>query len=254
MVNLRGRRNPLGDRDDRVRLAELLREQQVESLIVDPFGRAYCGANQNDSGEVGAWLTDLDRFARSEAGAMDLILTTHAGWNGERARGSSALEDWADSVVTMTRGDGKDEDTRYVRAIGRDVLVEEDQLDFDPRTRLLTLTGRGSRTKTRKNAKTESLQGAVVDYVTAHPGSSVQDIIDGLRDLANAGNLNVQFQDADVRAAAKSAAEQRLLLRNEGGPGKPTRHYPVSPSTADAGVHSPCRVAAHVDNADGRLR
>ena len=87
LVNLRGCRNPLSHPDDRTRVAALLKEQQVECLIVDPFARAYGGTNQNDSGEVGAWLTDLDRFARSEVGALDLILTTHAGWNAERTRG-----------------------------------------------------------------------------------------------------------------------------------------------------------------------
>ena len=105
---------------------------------------------------MGAFLTDLDRFVRSEVGALDLILTTHAGWNAERTRGSSALEDWADSVVTMTRGSGKDEDTRYVRAIGRDVHLDEDQVHFDPATRLLSLTGTGSRKDTRKKAKADS--------------------------------------------------------------------------------------------------
>ena len=77
-----------------------LREHDVEALIVDPFGRAYTGTSQNDPGEVGAWLTDLDTFARADVGATDLILTAHAGWNGERTRGASALEDWADVIVT----------------------------------------------------------------------------------------------------------------------------------------------------------
>ena len=94
-VNLRGRRDPLSHIGDRAELASLLRSHQVESLIVDPFGRAYRGTSQNDSGEVGTWLVNLDQFARDEAGAQDLVLTAHAGWNGERTRGSSALEDWS---------------------------------------------------------------------------------------------------------------------------------------------------------------
>jgi AAA domain len=93
IVNLRGRRNPLADPEDRGRLAELLRQRSTESLLVDPFGRAYTGQSQNDSGEVGGWLIELDRSTRNEIGGRDLILTTHAGWNHERTRGSSALED-----------------------------------------------------------------------------------------------------------------------------------------------------------------
>ncbi len=143
LVNLRGRRNPLTDAEDRANLAGLLRAQRVESLIVDPFGRAYSGESQNDAGQVGSWLIALDEFARTDVGALDVILTAHAGWNGERSRGSSALEDWADAVITLTR----DEDTgeRFMRAIGRDVDLGEDRLDFDPVTRLLRLSGDGSR-------------------------------------------------------------------------------------------------------------
>jgi AAA domain len=148
LVNLRGRRNPLSNPEDRGRLAADLRAHDAEVLIVDPFSRAYSGLSQNDPGEVGAWLSDLDLFARSEVGATDVVLAAHAGWVGERSRGSSALEDWADSVITIVRGkgdDGGDESERYLRAIGRDVEVDEDQLEFNPRTRTLRLSGAGSR-------------------------------------------------------------------------------------------------------------
>lgn len=56
LVNLRGRRNPLAHPDDREQLAHVLRGQCVESLLTDPFGRAYSGASQNDAGEVYGWL------------------------------------------------------------------------------------------------------------------------------------------------------------------------------------------------------
>jgi AAA domain len=244
LVNLRGCRNPLSHPDDRTRVAALLKEQQVECVIVDPFARAYGGTNQNDSGEVGAFLSDLDRFARTEVGALDLILTTHAGWNAERTRGSSALEDWADSVVTMTRGSDKDEDTRYLRAIGRDVHLDEDQLHFDPETRLLSLTGTGSRKDTRKKAKADSLLIPVELYVAEHPGVSTAGLTAGIRQQVEDGKLNLSFQDADVRTAAKLAAEQGLIVRNEGGSGKPTKHYPVEPTTEDSNVDGSSEVRA----------
>ncbi|MFX4272965.1 AAA family ATPase [Propionibacteriaceae bacterium Y1685] len=172
LANLRGRRNPLADDVDRAQLAALLRARGVEVLICDPFGRAYTGASQNDAGEVSAWLVDLDRFARSEVGATDLVLTAHAGWNGERTRGSSALEDWADVVLTLTRDGSEDGDQqqRYLSAFGRDVEVEEDRLDYEPTSRTLRLAGTGSRRAAAAERTSAELEAAVVRVVAAMPG------------------------------------------------------------------------------------
>ena len=100
-VNLRGRRNPVANDQDKTALARLLLGHEVEALAVDPFGRAYTGASQNDPGEVAAWFVELDQFVRNQVGAKDLFLSAHAGWNGERTRGASSLEDWADSIITI---------------------------------------------------------------------------------------------------------------------------------------------------------
>jgi hypothetical protein len=67
------------------------------------------------------------------AGVAELVLSIHAGWDGERTRGSSALEDWADVVATLAR-DPDDEEVRYLRAFGRDVEVDEDRLVYEPDT------------------------------------------------------------------------------------------------------------------------
>jgi hypothetical protein len=151
----------------------------VETVIVDPFGRAYNGASQNDAGEVGAWLVRLDQWVRGEVGAGDLVLTAHAGWNQERTRGSSALEDWADTIVTLTRGEDED-GPRYMKAMGRDVDVPEDALDFDPQTRRLQLTGAGSRRQASQTRRVEDLTPEVLDYVTRNPGVSGTGIVKGL--------------------------------------------------------------------------
>ena len=60
---------------------------------------------------MGAWLAELNMFAREQARARDLILVVHAGWNQERARGSSALGDWPDSIIYLTRQEDTDSDT-----------------------------------------------------------------------------------------------------------------------------------------------
>jgi hypothetical protein len=174
IVNLRGRRNPFSNTEDRQRLAATLKARGTEAIFCDPFGRAYTGQSQNDPGEVGAWLVELDLFARGEVGALDVVLSAHAGWNGERTRGSSALEDWADSIITMTRDDSKDgTGERYLRAIGRDVDLKEDQLTYDANTRTLTLVGTGSRKaaarKRRAEKNAETLREEILKLVAKKP-------------------------------------------------------------------------------------
>jgi hypothetical protein len=179
LVNLRGRRNPLDHPDDRARLVDLLRAYQVEVLVVDPFGRAYTGKSQNDASEVTSWLADLDRFA-TDAGIAEVVLAVHAGWDGERTRGSSALEDWADVVATLTR-DPDDQHVRYLSAFGRvDDDVDEDRLRFEPDTRTLTLTGAGSRKHDRADRAVEAAMPDVLDHVTDNPRCSGQQIRDGV--------------------------------------------------------------------------
>ena len=167
LVNVRGRRNPLTDPEDRARLAELLRANRVESLVVDPFGRAFGGASQNDAAEVGGWLVNLDTFARAEVGALDLILTAHAGWNGERTRGSSALEDWADVIITLNRDDETGD--RFIRATGRDIELDEDRLDFHPITRTLSLSGAGGRKAAAEDRQDADTARTILALLTANP-------------------------------------------------------------------------------------
>lgn len=211
LVNLRGRRNPLGDAEDRERLVELLRGNEVESLIVDPFGRAFTGNSQNDSGEVGTWLQDLDLLARGEVGARDVILTAHAGWKGERTRGSSALEDWADSVIMLT---ANPERRRFIRAFGRDVDVNEDELTLDPVTRVLGMSGSGGSEQVAHRTKVDDLVDSVCTYLKDSPGSTTHAVVVG-----------VTGRNADVREALNTAVELGLITKYGGGPGKAVNYW-----------------------------
>lgn len=222
LVNLRGRRNPLTHPADRAELAAQLKAQNVEALFVDPFGRAFAG-NQNDAGEVSAWLVDLDTFARSEVGATELILNVHAGWNGDRSRGSSALEDWPDSIIRLTTKDDDENGSRFLSALGRDVDVPEDELHFDPTTRLLSLTGAGSRRSKRIEEKIDSLVDPVVDIVKSSPGIKSTEV--GLR-LRSAG---VSFQKgADAKALAAAVTAGHLVVRP--GARNTKNYYPAGMS------------------------
>lgn len=210
IVNLRGRRNPLTHPDDREQLAKLCRDRGAEALMVDPFGRAFTGTSQNDPGEVGAWLADLERFARAEAGATDVLLTAHAGWDAERTRGSSALEDWPDAILTMVRD--HDTDRRYLRAIGRDVELDESELEIAGRR--LLLSGNGSRKEAREQAKWLEQERAVIDTLTGREQVSVSKIEQLIR---AAGTIGVQR--GDVGRACQRLAAKGLISCTAGSHG-----------------------------------
>lgn len=224
VVNLRGRRNPLSHPEDRRRLADYLRLHDVEALAVDPFGRAYQGTSQNDPGEVGKWLVELDQFTRTDVGATDLLLATHAGWNGERTRGSSALEDWADVIITMTR-DAEDETQRFIRAIGRDVELEEDRLDFDTETRTLRLAGVGSRQKVKSDEK-------IADLAVYVRRACLQGPVTGravLENLIKQMDDAPTFRNGEVGRAAEYAAKRGLLAVEDHGSGRPKVYRTLEP-------------------------
>jgi hypothetical protein len=225
-INLRGKRNPFAHPEDVERLTEKLRAHEVKSLIVDPFGQAYPRTNQDSSGEVGAWLAELNMFAREQARVCDLILVVHAGWNQERARGSSALGDWPDSILYLTRQE--DTDKRYFRAIGRDVWVDEDALNYDPDTRRLSLSKTGGRKQNKsqeKEAKVEALVDPVCAQVQHNPGLSQNEILKQLRRLHQDGALKTSFQDHHALKAITRAVESGSITYQDDGPGKPHRHF-----------------------------
>lgn len=229
-VNLRGRRNPLAHPDDRAALAATLREQNVEAVIVDPFGRAYTGASQNDNGEVQAFLVDLDMFVRAEVGADDLLLAAHAGWDGERSRGASALEDWGDTIITLTR-DPEDEERRYMRAIGRDVEVDEDELTMHEPTRTLTRSGFGSRKNQRRNKESAGLAVKVVQAAREKPGCSKSTLADIIAEDHGDTSLKSGRGAGRLSAAIDLAERQGLLRVEKGKNGTPNRHFAVDHTT-----------------------
>ncbi|GAA6527952.1 AAA family ATPase [Intrasporangium sp. DVR] len=230
LVNLRGRRNPLGHEGDREALAEYLRGQRVASVMADPFSRMFTGDNANDAGQVTRFLADLDSWARGPVGASDVVLTAHAGWEGERARNSSALEDAPDSIITLTTGARTgDPSGRYLRALGRGVDVDEDRLTFDPVTLRMSMSGRGSRTATGDALAVERLVPEVVAYVSAHHA----DAPGGLGVSQTALEEGLDGKAERVRKAARLAADRGLIARRKGARGA-WLHFPTE---ADPGSH-----------------
>jgi len=208
IINLRGKANPFANAEALRQLAALLRKYEIDVLIVDPFGRAFSGQDQNSAAEVGAWLAELDRLA-TEAGCSEVILAVHAGWHGEKTRGSTALEDWPDTIAQIVRSK-EDQNLRYFKAFGRDVDVEEDALVFDKTTRRLTLAGSGSRNAVKAERRADGLLAAVVAAVTKEPGLTTTRLGALLREVG------LGLQRGDAGGASRAAAEAGLIVRVPG--------------------------------------
>ena len=224
IINLRGRRNPLAVPEDRVALTALLRKHEVEVLIVDPFARAFVGIGENsdNAGQVNTFTSILDTLA-VDAGISEVILTNHSGWNKERGRNSSALEDWPDCIVNLV----KDDDTgqRFLRAEGRDVDVEEDLLNFDPVTRRLSMSGAGSRKVVGSVVKMETLQASVVSIINSASGPlNVEELEQALRDNG------LKFTHGQGSKAGEYAALAGLILREKKG--RQWLHSKIPPDTS----------------------
>ncbi len=218
VVNLRGRLNPLASESEVQRLRELLQQKQVEVLMVDPFARAFAGVgeNSNDSTQVNAFTGLLDRLAY-DAGCSEIVLTNHTGWNTDRGRNSTALEDWPDAILTMIKD--KSNESRFLSAIGRDVDVEQDLLEYDPGTRLLRLTGAGGIKVAKMAANQEALIEEIVKIVAREPGVDNTDLGAALK-LAG-----LNFQRGDESKAAREAHERGLIVRRKSG--RRQCHFPA---------------------------
>ena len=207
VVSLRGRPTPFGNAEREAELGGMLRPLGVEVVVVDTFARSFPGDSQNDSGQVSQFLNSLDVFARQTVGASDVLLTVHAGWTGERSRGSSALEDWPDSIIVLTKDDKSDE--RFMKAMGRDVDYPETLLLYDEDTRLLTL-GEGSRKQASQERKMDELLDAVLKIVGEHPGMNGAEIEKQMR------VEGVSFQRGDHSKVLKIAVERDLVTKQKG--------------------------------------
>ena len=133
--NLRGMPNPFRSDTSIKKFAEDVRSEDVEVMFIDPFSGIYTGNGKKsvDNDEVKEFLLKLEAF-KVEAGVSELVILVHAGWDGSRSRGASALEDHPDTIITIEADKSQ---TRFVSAIGRDVEIQEGVLSFDKSTGLL---------------------------------------------------------------------------------------------------------------------
>ena len=202
-VHRRGDATPLIVPEARKAIIEQLKRLECETWIVDPFHRAFTGSgDENSNGDVGQFVEFLD-IIKEKAGVSNLILPVHTGRAQEmgidRARGATRIDDWADVRWLYKKTD----DGRFFSADGRDVLLEEQQMKFDPNTRLLTLGGADARTAKKMNA-----QDSWIDAVSKNEGRTTREICASIGKAAD---------DKGLQNARKNALAAKLVKTNSVG-------------------------------------
>ncbi len=205
-LNLRDYRMPLSSPVVQDWTIEWLRQHEVEYWILDPWRRVILGsAKENENDEITALTETLDVIKR-EAGVSDLLVLVHTpraamDEGEERARGGSALDDWADVRWVLTR----DSRGRYFRANGRDVDVAQFTVGMNG-ARLDIVGGSRRETTAELNILT------VVRAVRESPGVGYK---------ALEGLLPINQND---KGTAISAARQLKWIENRGTKGRHEYH------------------------------
>jgi archaellum biogenesis ATPase FlaH len=218
IAQMRGQASRLDDDHRMEDLARQLAAFNPETIIVDTFSALFQGDSQNDAQQVRQFLERLTRL-KILSGALDLILTAHAGKDDAKgARGSTSLEDWPDSIIALRRPDD-DSKTRFIKAWGRDIELEEDRLDWDPDTRTMTLTGDGNPAQTIRKHRVDTLTQTVAQIVLDEPGVNNLGVEHKLK------TQGVKARHDDVRHALALAVDLKLIDR-ERGPHASWIHFP----------------------------
>jgi hypothetical protein len=135
--NLRGKPNPFRSDEALRDFATEVSSLGVRVLILDPFSSAFRGGNSQDNDEVKDFWLRTDSF-KEASGVRELIMPVHAGRDESRSRGASALDDHPDAILHLNK---QSDGTRTFHAFGRDVEVEEGELEFDKSSLLLKYKG-----------------------------------------------------------------------------------------------------------------
>jgi hypothetical protein len=214
--NLRGKPNPFRSDEALNDFAKEVRVLGVQVLILDPFSSAFRGGNSQDNDEVKDFWLRTDSF-KDASGVRELIVPVHAGRDESRSRGASALDDHPDAILHLNKlGDG----TRTFHAFGRDVEVEEGELEFDKSTLLLTYKGPVS-----VHSRVERVAKFLEGILTVKGKLSATDLI-----------RNARKNKDDVRAARDLLVSTGRVLETQVGQGKfyeiKPRVIALSPDTA----------------------
>lgn len=181
----------------RRRVADWLMSHGAEVVILDPLAPllASLGLDENSNADVARFFAYWSETLQM-AGVSDDLVVHHTGHAGERSRGASRLLDEPDAIWTLTKDQaGEDEHgsdlaemfhvapTRFLQAFGRDVELAPEALEFDPRTRLLGLTGE-SRGRAKKRVRQADTIQQIRELMSDGQARSKSAIADRVRGVA----------------------------------------------------------------------
>ena len=162
-------------------------DNDVEIWLNDSWAKlcAWSDVDENDNSGVGRLTSVIDEIKKQTKITEQFITTAHTGRaklaeGDERARGATALDDWVDSRMVLTR----EGDNRFLFAEGRGkVAMLETRLIFDPATNL-SLIEEGDRKATREVEHVN----AVVEIVTGSPGMNTRSLTEAVREKSASHN------------------------------------------------------------------
>ena len=209
LVHLRGKRMPITVPYIEDQVVDILKANNTQTWIVDPFARAFSGCgDENSNSDVGVFLETLD-VIKKRAGVENLILVAHTGRNAEdgnqRARGATRIDDWADVRWMLNKNEHGD---RFFSASGRDVEESEFILGWDEPTRRMSKEITEKRVnKTDRNR--ELKQNEILEYIIDNPYCTFKEI-----------DLNVKGDAAVLREAVKKLQSQGKVIVEDRGTSK----------------------------------
>lgn len=153
-----------------------LRDNGVDTLAADPLGALYNAARWGGGDPNAAylqWWARLEEVVRL-AELRCVLIAHHTGFaeaSAGRARGASAMMDKPDVNMSYRHNGehgGKPPDAkRYLAAYGRDVDIDEFEIDYAEPTRRLFATGAGSRVDAETEKQAERCRDAVLSFAKA---------------------------------------------------------------------------------------
>jgi hypothetical protein len=191
-------------------------ENEITYLIIDQWAKLCfkSNVNENYAHEVGPLLERLDELVELSS-IGELFIPHHAGWVDGRARGSTALPAWADSIWTLTAkqlADGE-RGQRHMRAEGRGIDVGSFAVDLEDG--LLTY-----RPMSKKQSDVLRLSEEFAQIVADDPGIAKTEAREQIpcRDADKTAVMKLAVENGLVCEERDPSHKQRILLF----PGEPT--------------------------------